>query len=175
MARATLGVIVGNRDFFPDALVTEAREDVLALFEEMDIEPVILDAEATKLGGVETWREAQVCAELFDSRRKSIEGVPAAAYDSGIEFQGGLYVVEESVVVAAGKSHGVNFSVPHMAKKAKPKSPAAPAKSSKPSFLKGPLTTALVVVGAAFAVGLIVDNVSDDSNDDSDDASPFNN
>jgi L-fucose isomerase-like protein len=75
MARATLGVIVGNRDFFPDALVTEARADVLALFKEMDIEPVILDAEATKLGGVETWREAQICADLFDGRRKDIEGV----------------------------------------------------------------------------------------------------
>ncbi len=75
MARATLGVIVGNRDFFPDALVTEARADVLALFEEMDIEPVILDVEATKLGGVETWREAQLCADLFDQNRKRIEGV----------------------------------------------------------------------------------------------------
>ena len=75
MARATLGVIVGNRDFFPDALVTEARADVLALFEEMDIEPVILDAEATKLGGVETWHEAQLCADLFDQNRKRIEGV----------------------------------------------------------------------------------------------------
>ena len=73
MARATLGVIVGNRDFFPDALVTEARADVLALFEEMDLEAVILDAEATKLGGVETWREAQICADLFDQRRKDIE------------------------------------------------------------------------------------------------------
>ena len=47
MARATLGVIVGNRDFFPDALVTEARADVLALFEEMDIESVILDEQVT--------------------------------------------------------------------------------------------------------------------------------
>ena len=75
MARATLGVIIGNRDFFPDALVTEARADVLALFEEMDLEPVILDVAATKLGGVETWREAQLCAELFDAHRKNIEGV----------------------------------------------------------------------------------------------------
>ncbi len=75
MARATLGVIVGNRDFFPDALVTEARADVLALFEEMDIEAVILDAGATKLGGVETWREAQLCAALFEENRKRIEGV----------------------------------------------------------------------------------------------------
>ena len=54
MSRATLGVIVGNRDFFPDALVTEARADILSLFEEMDLEAVIVDENATKLGGVET-------------------------------------------------------------------------------------------------------------------------
>jgi len=75
MARATLGVIVGNRDFFPDALVTEARADVLALFKEMDIEPVMVDAQATKLGGVETRAEARVCAELFSQNRARIEGV----------------------------------------------------------------------------------------------------
>jgi L-fucose isomerase-like protein len=47
MARATLGVIVGNREFFPDALVTEARADVLALFKEMDIDVVMVDEQAT--------------------------------------------------------------------------------------------------------------------------------
>ena len=57
MARATLGVIVGNRDFFPDALVTEARADVVSLFEEMDITPIMVAPEATKLGGVETRSE----------------------------------------------------------------------------------------------------------------------
>ena len=57
MARATLGVIVGNRDFFPDALVTEARADILALFAEMDLEAVLVDDQATKLGGVETRAE----------------------------------------------------------------------------------------------------------------------
>ena len=31
MARMTLGVIFGNRDFFPDHLVTEARSDIRAL------------------------------------------------------------------------------------------------------------------------------------------------
>ncbi len=29
---ATLGVIIGNRDFFPDQLVAEAREDMLHFF-----------------------------------------------------------------------------------------------------------------------------------------------
>ena len=36
--RPALGVIVGNRDFFPDRLVTEARADVEKLFDELGIE-----------------------------------------------------------------------------------------------------------------------------------------
>ena len=75
MARATLGVIVVNRDFFPDALVTEARADILALFAEMNLEAVIVEEQATKLGGVETRAEAKVCAELFSRNRDRIEGV----------------------------------------------------------------------------------------------------
>jgi L-fucose isomerase-like protein len=42
MPGITLGVIIGNRDFFPDHLVTEARRDVRRLFAELDIEPVML-------------------------------------------------------------------------------------------------------------------------------------
>jgi len=75
MAKVTLGVIVGNRDFFPDRLVSEARADILKLFKEMDIEPVILDENATKLGGVETWTHAKICAELFKKHRDEIDGV----------------------------------------------------------------------------------------------------
>ena len=56
-------------------LVTEARADILRLFTEMDIEAVILDATATKLGGVETRADAKVCAELFSQHRDRIDGV----------------------------------------------------------------------------------------------------
>ena len=38
MAKVTLGVIVGNRDFFPDRLSPKAGADILTLFKEMDIE-----------------------------------------------------------------------------------------------------------------------------------------
>jgi L-fucose isomerase-like protein len=75
MAKVTLGVIVGNRDFFPDRLVTEARADILKLFKEMDIEPVILDENATKLGGVETWVHAKICADLFRKNADRIDGI----------------------------------------------------------------------------------------------------
>lgn len=75
MPQATLAVIIGNRDFFPDRLVTEARADILALFKEMDIEPVILDEHATKLGGVETWAHARICADLFKKHADRIDGI----------------------------------------------------------------------------------------------------
>ena len=38
----TLGVIIGNRDFFPDKLVSEARADVLKVLEEQGIEAILL-------------------------------------------------------------------------------------------------------------------------------------
>jgi len=75
MAKITLAVIVGNRDFFPDCLVTEGRDDVLALLKEMSIEPVILGENDTKLGAVETWEHAKRCAELFRANRERIDGV----------------------------------------------------------------------------------------------------
>ncbi|MCJ7739667.1 MAG: L-fucose/L-arabinose isomerase family protein [Anaerolineae bacterium] len=75
MKQTTLAVIIGNRDFFPDALVTEARHDILAVLEESGIEAVILDEEATKLGGVETWDDAQTCSALFKAHRDQIHGI----------------------------------------------------------------------------------------------------
>jgi len=75
MARATLGVIIGNRDFFPDQLVTEARRDIETLFAQMDIAAIMLDPSATKLGGVETWSDSKLCADLFRQHAREIEGV----------------------------------------------------------------------------------------------------
>ena len=75
MAKTTLAVIVGNRDFFPDRLVSEARQDFSKLFEEYDVEPVWVSELDTKLGGIETWTHAKKCAELFRANRERIEGV----------------------------------------------------------------------------------------------------
>ena len=59
MERMTLGVIIGNRDFFPDVLVGEARRDLLRMFGELGIDPVLLDEQATKLGVVlKDWMDA---------------------------------------------------------------------------------------------------------------------
>ncbi|HQG48094.1 MAG TPA: hypothetical protein PK373_03315, partial [Sedimentisphaerales bacterium] len=75
MSQTVLAVIVGNRDFFPDRLVTEGRQDILTLFKQMKIEPVILSEKDTNLGGVETWQDAKKCADLFKANRDRIDGI----------------------------------------------------------------------------------------------------
>jgi L-fucose isomerase-like protein len=74
-AKTTLGVIVGNRDFFPDRLISEGRRDILDVLAEMDINAVILDEEASKLGAVETWENAKTCADLFKRNAEKISGI----------------------------------------------------------------------------------------------------
>jgi L-fucose isomerase-like protein len=71
----TLGVIVGNRDFFPDVLISEARRDLTKLFAELSIEPVWLSQEDSKLGAVETWEDARKCGDLLRKHRDKIDGI----------------------------------------------------------------------------------------------------
>ena len=71
----TLGVIFGNRDFFPDHLVTKAREEIVQLLKNEGVGVVMLEESASKLGGVETYAEAETCAALFRANKEKIHGV----------------------------------------------------------------------------------------------------
>ena len=71
----TLGVILGNRDFFPDALIAEARRDLVKLFAETGVHPIWLTEAESKLGAVETWADAMKCGDLFCASRQAIEGI----------------------------------------------------------------------------------------------------
>jgi L-fucose isomerase-like protein len=75
MDNMTLAVIIGNRDFFPDALVVEGRRDILSVLTEMGLRAVIPDDSTTKLGAVETWDDAKKCAALFRASRENIDGL----------------------------------------------------------------------------------------------------
>lgn len=73
--KATLGVIIGNRDFFPDKLVSEARKDIIELFGKLNLQYIMPDEADTKLGGVETFSDARKCAALFSKHADAISGV----------------------------------------------------------------------------------------------------
>ncbi len=70
-----LAMIVGTRDFFPAEPVLEARREVLALLDQMDVDAVILDEDATNMGAVETWEDSKACAALFQKHREHINGI----------------------------------------------------------------------------------------------------
>lgn len=70
-----MGVIIGNRDFFPDSLVEDARAEIRKTLEKLDIRPVMLEVSQSKLGGVETFRDARECAALFRKHAGEITGI----------------------------------------------------------------------------------------------------
>ena len=71
----TLGVIVGNRGFFPAHLCDSGRKEILETLEKLGIGVVILPTTASKFGAVESMADAQKCAELFQQNRDKIDGI----------------------------------------------------------------------------------------------------
>ena len=75
MRKMTMGVIVGNRGFFPDHLAKTGREEMIHVLQNVGIDVVVLGSEQSKHGAVETYEEAKRCAELFKSKADLIDGV----------------------------------------------------------------------------------------------------
>jgi L-fucose isomerase-like protein len=75
MNKTTLGVIVGNRGFFPDHLCETGRREILRVLEEEGLGIVILGTEDTPFGSVETLEDAKKCAALFKEHREEIDGI----------------------------------------------------------------------------------------------------
>ena len=113
MKKQTLAVLFGNRDFFPDALVLEARKDINDLFKEFDINMIALPQSATKNGSVETWEHSKECAELFKKHREEIEGVlvcmPNFSDEKGITDTLKLSGLDVPILVQAYPDDPVNL------------------------------------------------------------------
>src|ERR1700730_10175875 len=73
--KMTMGLIVGNRGFFPDHLAKSGREEMIQALQKLRIEVVALTPEQSKHGAVETHEEAKRCAELFRAKQAAIDGV----------------------------------------------------------------------------------------------------
>src|SRR5579871_653236 len=73
--KMTFGVIVGNRGFFPDHLAKTGREEIISVLEAAGATAIVLGPEQSKYGAVETYTEAQRCAELFKKHAAEIDGI----------------------------------------------------------------------------------------------------
>ena len=73
--KMTMGLIVGNRGFFPDHLAKSGREEMLRVLAAAGMDVVALTPEESKYGAVETREESRRCADLFKKNRDRIDGV----------------------------------------------------------------------------------------------------
>src|SRR5258708_17529161 len=85
LKRMTMGLIVGNRGFFPDHLAKSGREEMLRALAAANVEVVALTPEQSKHGAVETRDESKRCGELFRGNRDRIDGVIVALPNFGDE------------------------------------------------------------------------------------------
>src|SRR5580698_8276544 len=81
----TLGIIVGNRGFFPDHLASEGRRDMIAALTDKGIKPIVLEESDSKYGAVESLQDSRKCADLFKKHREEIDGVVVTLPNFGDE------------------------------------------------------------------------------------------
>ncbi|HMR64764.1 MAG TPA: fucose isomerase, partial [Anaerolineae bacterium] len=75
MKEITLGLIVGNRGFFPSHLCDSGRQTMLKVLAEAGFKVIALSPQETTYGSVESLADAQKCADLFRRHRDEIDGV----------------------------------------------------------------------------------------------------
>src|SRR5215472_3002806 len=83
--KMTMGVIVGNRGFFPDQLAKSGREEMIQALAKAGMDSIVLGPEDSKHGAVETHAEAKRCAALFKKNSDKIDGVIVSLPNFGDE------------------------------------------------------------------------------------------
>jgi L-fucose isomerase-like protein len=81
----TLGMIVGNRGFFPDHLARSGHQEMRGALESAGVKVVALTEAESKFGAVETRQEARRCADLFKHHREAIDGIVVTLPNFGDE------------------------------------------------------------------------------------------
>lgn len=75
MKPMTLGVIIGNRGFFPDHLCVSGRATILKVLEEEGIKAIVMDDDRTPGGSIESLEDSHRTADLFRLHRDEIDGI----------------------------------------------------------------------------------------------------
>jgi L-fucose isomerase-like protein len=71
----TVGLIVGNRGFFPSELCSKGRTEMLEVLRASGLEVVALGPEDTEYGSVESLDDVTKCVRLFRDHAETIDGI----------------------------------------------------------------------------------------------------
>ncbi len=81
----TVGLIVGNRGFFPSHLCETGRSVMIKVLEAQGFKVIALSPEETEYGSVESLSDVHKCADLFKAHRDEIDGVVVTLPNFGDE------------------------------------------------------------------------------------------
>lgn len=95
--QSRFALFFGNRGFFPASLQHSAREELPKVLKDLGHESIIMDAEATRYGAVETPAEGETYRKFLDAHRGEFDGVILCLPNFG----------DETGAVAALKDAGV--------------------------------------------------------------------
>ncbi len=95
--KSTFALFFGNRGFFPASLQAEARAELPRVLQELGHKVLLLDADATRYGAVETVAEGELYANFLREHRGQFDGVILSLPNFG----------DENGAVAALKEAGV--------------------------------------------------------------------
>ena len=111
----TMGVIVGNRGFFPSHLATSGRLEMIAALEAAGIKPIVLTPEETAHGAVETYEDAKKCAALFKKHAAEIDGIiitlPNFGEERGLADALRLANLQVPVLIQATPDHAGKMTI----------------------------------------------------------------
>ena len=71
----TFALFFGNRGFFPERLIAEARRELVERLRALGINSMCLPEEATRYGAVETSAEGRIYAEFLEENKGNYQGV----------------------------------------------------------------------------------------------------
>lgn len=81
----TVGLIVGNRGFFPSELCSTGRTEMLEVLKARGLEVVALGPEETEYGSVESLEDVEKCVRLFRVHADEIDGIVVTLPNFGDE------------------------------------------------------------------------------------------
>lgn len=75
MSKMTFALCFGNRGFFPESLIAEARREVKGVMDKLGYETLIMEEDATRYGAVETVEEGKKFAAFLKEHEGEYDGV----------------------------------------------------------------------------------------------------
>jgi L-fucose isomerase-like protein len=95
MKKQTFALYFGNRGFFPESLIAGAREEMVKAVTEAGYNYIIMDADSTRYGAVETREEGRTYAKWLKSNEGKYDGVILCLPNFGDE-NGAIAALEEA-------------------------------------------------------------------------------